>query len=78
MHVITIVALASPSRFTGYEQTRVMDLITVLAFASLIIWAIILVVMVIRQLVIIAMAIVAKRRIHQQTAQHKLRLSNGS
>ena len=73
-----IVALASPSQYTGFEQTRIMDLITVLAFASLIIWAIILLVMMIRHLVIIALAIISRYRRHQRVARRKMRLSNGS
>jgi hypothetical protein len=62
---MTVFGLADPSRFTGFEQTRVMDLITVLAFASLVIWLIILLGMVIRHLFILGTSINTKRRQHK-------------
>lgn len=78
MSMIEVFALANPNQFTGYEQTRIMDLITVLAFASLILWAVVLAGMVARRLVIIVMAIVAKRRHHQQLVRRKVGMNNGS
>lgn len=78
MYIVTMFALVDPSQFTGFEQTRAMDLITVLAFASVAIWLIILLSIVVRRIVIIYMAIVAKYRIHQKTVRRKAGMTNGS
>jgi len=78
MHIVTTFALVDPSQFTGFEQTRAMDLITVLAFASLAIWLTILLSIVVRRLVIIYMAIIAKYRMHQKNVRRKIGMTNGS
>ena len=72
-----VFALANPSQFTGFEQTRVMDLITVLAFASLVIWLIILISILVRHFVIMGIAIGTKRR-QQKVVKQRLEMGNGS
>ena len=62
MSGMTVFALVNPSQFTGFEQTRVMDLITVLASASVVIWLIILLGVVVRHLVILGVAIATRRQ----------------
>lgn len=76
MSAVVVFALADPSQFTGFEHTRVMDLITVLAFASLVIWFIILLSMVVRHLFILSTTIGTKRRQHKLLKQ-RLRIGDG-
>jgi hypothetical protein len=77
MSGIPAFALVDPSHFTGFEQTRVMDLITVLAFASVVIWLIILVGMVVRHLVILSTAINIKLK-QRKLLKRRLEAGNGS
>ena len=76
MSNMTVFGLADPSQFTGFEQTRVMDLITVLAFASLVIWLIILLGIVVRHFFILSTTINTKRRQHK-IAKRRLGAGHG-
>jgi hypothetical protein len=77
MSGISVFALVDPSHFTGFEQTRVMDLITVLAFASVVIWLIILLGMVVRHLVILGAAVNIKLK-QRKLLKRRLEAGNGS
>lgn len=65
MSITTWFALASPYQFTGFEHTRIVDLLTVLAFISIAMWAIVCVSIFIRQSVIIIMRLVRYSRTRQ-------------
>ena len=78
MTVITELALASPSVFTGFEQTRVIDLITVLAFASLVIWGIILLSIMIRHAAIIGATMTLRHRMRRQTNRRHAGTGDGA
>jgi hypothetical protein len=65
MSIVTLLALASPNQFTGFEHTRIIDLLTVLAFISIAMWAIVCISIVIRQSVIAIMRLSRYGRKHQ-------------
>jgi hypothetical protein len=73
----SVFALVDPSHFTGFEQTRVMDLITVLAFASVVIWLIIVLGMIVRHLVILG-AVMGIKLKQRKILKRRLGASNGS
>ncbi|HEX7483647.1 MAG TPA: hypothetical protein VF281_00690 [Candidatus Saccharimonadales bacterium] len=75
--IITEFALTNPNVFTGFEQTRVIDLITVLAFASLVIWAMILLSMTIRRIAIMRAALHVRRQNRRRVIRRRLGAGDG-
>ncbi len=65
MAIITLLALASPSQFTGFEHTRVIDLLTVLAIISVIMWITVCVSIIVRQSVVLLSQLLRYSRTHQ-------------
>jgi hypothetical protein len=78
MSIVTLLALASPNQFTGFEHTRIIDLLTVLAFISIAMWAIVCVSIVIRQCAMVVMRLLRYGRTHQLSAVKFLGRRHGS
>ncbi len=64
MKTVDLIGIASSNQFTGFESTRITDLLTVLAFVSIIIWTVVLVSIIVRQVAVIFMRLT--RYIHKR------------
>jgi hypothetical protein len=78
MNIYTIMAATGPYEFTGYEHARLIDLLTVLAFISVAMWAIVCVSIVIRQSAILVMRALRFNRAHRLPRFKYLGRNNGS
>lgn len=71
MDIELLSAIASISEYTGFERTRVVGMLTVLAFISVVTWAIVLVSIVIRQCAVMVIKLVRYgRKRHYSLLKH--------
>lgn len=78
MNVHVILAATGPYEYTGYEHTRIVDLLTVLAFISIAMWAIVCLSIVIRQGAILVIRLLRFKRTHRLPVLKYLGRNNGS
>lgn len=78
MNIHQVLAVANPNDFTGFEHTRIVDLLTVLAFISIAMWAVVCLSLLIRQGAILVIRLVKYSRTHHISALKYIGKNNGS
>lgn len=78
MNLQTMSALVGANEFTGFEHTRIIDLLTVLAYISIGMWVIVCLSVVVRQGAILIIRILRYSRTHHISTIKYFGKSNGS
>jgi len=71
-------ALTGANEFTGFEHTRIIELLTVLAYVSIVMWAVVFLSIIVRQGAILVMRILRFSRTHHLPTIKYFGKSNGS
>lgn len=64
MNTAILSAITAANEFTGFEHTRIIGLLTVLAFISIVMWGAVLASMIIRQITLLIMRLFRYGRSH--------------
>lgn len=78
MSIHAMSALVSANEFTGFEHTRIVDLLTVLAYISVGMWVIVCLSIIVRQGAILIIRILRYSRTHHISTIKYFGKSNGS
>jgi hypothetical protein len=78
MNVSLLSALMGANEFTGLERARIIDLLTVLAYISIVMWGIVLLSIIVRQSAIWLIRILRFSRTHHLPTIKYFGKSNGS
>jgi hypothetical protein len=78
MNVSLLSALMGANEFTGFEHARIIDLLTVLAYVSIVMWAIVFLSIIVRQGAILIIRILRFSRTHHLPTIKYFGKSNGS
>lgn len=78
MNVSQLSALMGANEFTGFEHTRIIELLTVLAYVSIVMWAVVFLSIIVRQGAILVMRILRFSRTHHLPTVKHFGKSNGS